>query len=345
MADFPNRLAEACLQALQRGHAAKHSDPFPVQPVSAVITQLATQADLGKGQASLSETTTRGRLAELLAGQQVNKPDNWADDLINRFQLFVPGDEGWRPSRRQDLANPAAYSGAEWLAAGAPERIRQVLAHNYLLRYSEVLPLLLDFRPPGRERSVLDRHVGTFVTVRSMNRTNVEYIFDELRDLGLIRPADGKRWVLSPSMPAPAVAYYLAESYFKFSDFDPRLVQRSRDDVETELRTVCALADVDGDWRKELRPDAPALVQLENVGADVRLMPDDVVWLAGCGLVDPASVARLLRKAECRDGLVRLHAWARSALEDLASRTRRSDNVPLRNQEAFLATFDPDAKD
>lgn len=337
MSDFHRRLADAWLDVLNRGVEAGHSEPFPAREFVVVCTQLAARTDLAAVEWRLPRTELDNLLAEGLGREKIKKAVQWVSELYDRLPLLIAEGADSRPTRRDELPNPAMVSGSELLGNADPERIRRRIAHDYLLRYPEALPLLAVFRPPGAARASLDRYVDAFVGVRRLNPTNTNYVFQELRELRLTEEdAAGGRWRLTTGLPAPAVAYYTLKSYLEFGGFQLPLPQLGWDTVETHLRGVCPGARIDGPWNHELRPSGLPLFRPENHRADLRLDPDDLLWLIRGGLADGTWVGRLLRQADAREELSRIHERTRQVLD-------RFDNPPD-NIDQYLACFDPDAR-
>jgi hypothetical protein len=326
MDDYCRALADAWIEAFDRGRGTNHTDRFPGPALTVVLTTLAGELS-GRPPGDV-----KGRVTTLLAAEKIPKPAQWVKELFTHLPVYVGEDTTARITCRTDLPNQAMFSGEELLATQDPATIRRKVAHNYLLRYPEALPLLEEFRLPGAPSTVLSRWSDEFVAVRRLNDTNTDYLFKEFKALGLIEEAD-QQWRLDSWQPAPAVAYYAVEAYLEFGGFRTPPPQVPRDDVENRLRLVCRSARIDGPWGAELRFGSGPFFRLENTGADLRADPADIVWMTRVGLVSAETVGRILRTAGACADLQRLHERAHEALTGYKNKAR--------NQDQFLAYFDP----
>jgi hypothetical protein len=226
------------------------------------------------------------------------------------------------------MKNDAMFGGLDLVRSPQEWAVSRCLAQNHLLLYPEMLPVLRFFAPPGSRKAAMNRVINHFVFCRKVNAVVGAYMVDEGRALGFLAGVDTaeEKYELKRP-PAPAIAYFVVDSYLKLSD--GRLdCQVARSDAEMQVAFVIPGVQLGGSWQQQLREGEP-LLRLEVGESRVRLTREDFLWLVRHRLVEPPIVARVLNRL----GAAAAAAWLQDQLRP------RILKLSPENADAYLAAF------
>jgi hypothetical protein len=299
------KLASAVIQALEQreyGHPALH-----VRAVEILLGEKLSQVLEARGDAlSVADFASLAEEAAVAAHNKADAPGEIVRTLVDGYRLFVREGEVLRP-RRGGLVD------APWLGIEAvlgPRR-RGALAHLHILAFPEIVAVLEQFAPPGRQRTVVvDSLKDRFVYGRKVNSVVAGFLVRAAREYGMIESVgQGDEGYRTCWAPPPAAAAVVVRSYLMLTGHAVD-VAHDTSDVATQAsfvlpRSFLARHPADAPWLRELGAP-PDVIRREVGGASLRIDLEGLSWFAGAGLVSPLDCARVLRVRRAKDSLGRL---------------------------------------
>lgn len=348
MSEFGVELANACQQVLAR-HEEQTSHPHcHVNALRDLVVALRDPVlELAGSKAAVISNDTFDEVFDVVVNDHKLRSSD--KDLKKVFLdcyrvLLRTPEGGYRASAPtvEDLSNLALLPGRKFLQPDLNKgQIRKMLAHNHVLAFPETLPLLRKFAPPGRPWPEIQAEVeNTLVFARPMNQVNSIYVKNEFVEFRMVsKSAENPSDLILDWIPEPAMAFYALESYLEITG-DQLDEGCPFDAVERQLSfAIGSSADrLTGNWQARLR-DTP-FIRIEKGGSQIRVTPDDCLWLAERSMVQPTTIGRVLRQRNEKDALATL---SHRIHEHLDKRVKKLGSTP-RNLAAYRDAFDMEKK-